>query len=170
MAAPNAVRSGTTGCNRRNPVNRITFEPHPAGLGGAVWAVIYGFGFYAFSWSEPVYTSPENATERTQGERPMRILSAAAVVVLLTAPAYAQIATPNINLIPELTSKTPEEKEQDAIKEKAYKESLKKIPDAKVSSDPWGTVRNNEAPKAATAPAKPKTKTVSSTAGTSSVR
>ena len=39
----------------------------------------------------------------------MRMLSAAAVVVLLTAPAYAQ--TPNINLMPELTSKSPEEKE-----------------------------------------------------------
>ena len=55
-------------------------------------------------------------------------------------------------------SKTPEEKEQDAIKEKAYKESLKKIPDAKTSSDPWGAVRSNDAPKTA-APAKPKTKT-----------
>ena len=46
--------------------------------------------------------------------------------------------TPNINLIPELKSKTPEEKEQEAIKEKAYRESLKKIPDAKASNDPWG--------------------------------
>jgi hypothetical protein len=98
----------------------------------------------------------------------MRILSAAAVMVLLMAPAYAQM--PNINLIPEIASKTPEEKEQDAIKERAYRESLKKIPDTKTSSDPWGTVRNNEAPKATTAPAKPKTKTGSSTAGTSSVR
>ena len=88
----------------------------------------------------------------------MRIVSAAAVMVLLTAPAYAQMATPNINLIPELASKTPEEKEQDAIKEKAYKESLKKIPDAKTSSDPWGTVRSPEPPKAA-ATAKPRTKT-----------
>ncbi|MBA2397670.1 MAG: hypothetical protein H0V72_03065, partial [Bradyrhizobium sp.] len=35
--------------------------------------------------------------------------------------------------------------------------------DAKASSDPWGTVRNNEAPKVA-APAKPKTKTGSSAA------
>ena len=97
----------------------------------------------------------------------MRILSAAAAMMLLTAPAYAQM--PNINLMPEVTSKSPEEKEQDAIKDKAYKESLKKIPDAKTSSDPWGTVRNNEAPKAA-APAKPKTKTGSSAAGNSSVR
>ena len=89
----------------------------------------------------------------------MRMLSAAAVVVLLTVPAYAQ--TPNVNLIPELQSKSPEEKEQDAIKEKAYKDSLRKIPDAKASADPWGTVRSADAPKAAAAPAK-KSKTGSS--------
>ena len=89
----------------------------------------------------------------------MRMLSAAVVMVLLTAPAYAQ--TPNVNLIPELQSKSPEEKEQDAIKEKAYKDSLRKIPDAKASADPWGTVRSADAPKAA-APAKPKTTTGSS--------
>lgn len=85
----------------------------------------------------------------------MRMLSAAVVVVLLTAPAYAQ--TPNINLMPEFQSKSPEEKEQEAVKEKAYKESLKKIPDAKASSDPWGTVRSTDAPKAAAAPKKSKT-------------
>ncbi|MEH2526583.1 MULTISPECIES: hypothetical protein [unclassified Bradyrhizobium] len=89
----------------------------------------------------------------------MRMLSAAAVVVLLTAPAYAQ--TPNINLMPEFQSKSPEEKEQDAVKDKAYKESLKKIPDAKASSDPWGTVRSTDGPKdsakAAAAPRKSKT-------------
>jgi hypothetical protein len=88
----------------------------------------------------------------------MKIFRAAALVALLaglTAPALAQ--TPNINLMPELQSKTPEEKEADAIKEKAYRESLKKIPDAKTSNDPWGTVRAAEPPK--TAPAKPKTKT-----------
>ena len=38
---------------------------------------------------------------------------------------------------------------------------LRKIPDAKASADPWGTVRSADAPKAA-APAKPKTKTGSS--------
>ena len=75
---------------------------------------------------------------------------------------------PQVNLCP-IASKTPEEKEQDAVKEKAYKESLKKIPDAKTSSDPWGTVRNNDAPKAA-APAKPKTKTGSNATGNSSAR
>ena len=90
----------------------------------------------------------------------MRMLSAAAVMVLLSVPAYAQ--APNINLIPEMQSKTPEEKEAEAAKDKAYKDSLKKIPDAKASSDPWGTVRSTDAPKAAAAPAKPKTKTGSS--------
>jgi hypothetical protein len=93
----------------------------------------------------------------------MRILSAVAVLVLLTASAYAQ----NINLIPELQSKSPEEKEQEAAKDKAYRESLRKIPDAKSSSDPWGTVRSNEPPKAAAkapAPAKPKPKAGSSAA------
>ena len=79
----------------------------------------------------------------------MRMLSAAVVMVLLTAPAYAQ--TPNVNLIPELQSKSPEEKEQDAIKEKAYKDSLRKIPDAKASSDPWGAVRSADARCAAKA-------------------
>ena len=97
----------------------------------------------------------------------MKILSVAAALLLLTVPAFAQM--PQMNMVPELASKTPEEKEQDAVKDKAYKESLKKIPDAKTSSDPWGTVRNNDAPKAV-APAKPKTKTGSSATGNSSVR
>ena len=90
----------------------------------------------------------------------MRILGAAAVIVLLTAPVYAQ--TPNINLIPEMGSRSPEEKEADAVRDKAYKESLKKIPDAKGSSDPWGSVRSTDTPKTA-APAKPRTKTGSTT-------
>jgi hypothetical protein len=89
----------------------------------------------------------------------MRIFGAvlaAATLGLLAGPVAAQ--TPNVNLIPEIRSKTPEEKEQDAIKDKAYRESLKKIPDAKASNDPWGNVRSAETPKTA-APAKPKTKT-----------
>ena len=99
----------------------------------------------------------------------MKVFRSAAVIVFLTGPAYAQNTTPNINLIPELQSKTPEEKEAEAARDKAYKESLKKIPDAKTSSDPWGAVRNNDAPKTA-APVKPKTKTGSSATGNSSVR
>jgi hypothetical protein len=88
----------------------------------------------------------------------MKVFRLAAVMALLTAPAYAQMSTPNINLIPELQSKSPEEKEQEAAQQKAYKESLKKIPDAKVSSDPWGNVRSVDTPKAP-APVKSRTKT-----------
>jgi hypothetical protein len=86
----------------------------------------------------------------------MRIFrAAAAVLVMLAGPAFAQ--SPHINLLADQPSKTPEQIEQEEAQQKAYKESLKKIPDAKVASDPWGTVRS-DAPKAA-APAKPKTKT-----------
>ena len=88
----------------------------------------------------------------------MRILGAVAVIGLLTGPAYAQMQTPNINLLSDQPSKTPEELEKEAAQQKAYKDSLKKIPDAKVSSDPWGNVRSVETPKPS-APAKPRTKT-----------
>ena len=90
----------------------------------------------------------------------MRIFRAATLVALmagLSAPVSAQMPTPSMNLMPEVRTKTPEEKEADAIKERAYRESLRKIPDAKASNDPWGTVRTAEPPKSA--PAKPKTKT-----------
>jgi hypothetical protein len=86
----------------------------------------------------------------------MRILGAVAVIALLTGPAYAQ--TPNINLLADAPSKTPEELEREAAQQKAYKESLRKIPDAKASSDPWGAVRTVETPKTS-GPAKPRGKT-----------
>jgi hypothetical protein len=85
----------------------------------------------------------------------MRVFRIAAVFALLTGPAYAQMATPNVNLIPELQSKTPEEKAAEEERDKAYRESLKKIP--------WGNVSSTDAPKTA-APVKPKTKTGSSQA------
>jgi hypothetical protein len=75
----------------------------------------------------------------------------------LAAPVSAQ--APHLNMMPELQSKTPEEKEAEAQREKAYRESLKKIPDAKGASDPWGSVRAEPAKPAA---AKPKTRTGSS--------
>jgi hypothetical protein len=90
----------------------------------------------------------------------MRVFRIAAILVVLTGPAYAQI--PQMNLIPETVSKTPEEKEAEAARDKAYKESLKKIPDAKVSSDPWGAVRSDPPKEAPKTPAKPRTKTGSS--------
>jgi hypothetical protein len=83
-----------------------------------------------------------------------------------TAPARAQMGGggdgPHINLLADAPTKSPDEIEADKVKEKAYKESLRKIPDAKASNDPWGGVRS-DAPKAApaakTSTAKAKTKT-----------
>jgi hypothetical protein len=78
----------------------------------------------------------------------MRVFRVAAVFMLLTAPAYAQ--APSINLLSELPSKTPDQIEQEAAQQKAYKDSLRKIPDAKVSTDPWGNVRSADTPKTPT--------------------
>jgi hypothetical protein len=100
---------------------------------------------------------PGKRRERPK-ERPMRVFRAVFVIALLTGPAYAQM--PNINLMPDTPTKTQDEKDADEARDKAYKESLKKIPDAKVSSDPWGTVRTD--PPKATTP-KPRTKTGSTT-------
>ena len=88
----------------------------------------------------------------------MRILGALAVIVVLTGSAHAQMSSPNINLLADTPSKTPDELEREAAQQKAYKESLKKIPDAKGSSDPWGNVRTVETPKTS-GPAKPRSKT-----------
>ena len=92
----------------------------------------------------------------------MKLFRMAAVLLAVVAgPAYAQM--PNLNLLQEGPGKTPEEKAADAEREKAYKETLKKIPDAKTSNDPWGGMRSDPpkqtaAPKASTASSAPKKK------------
>ena len=77
----------------------------------------------------------------------MKVFRMAAVLALLAGPAYAQ-EMPHINMAPDLPSKSEEEKAIDAERDKAYKESMKKIPDAKASNDPWGGMRTDP-PKAA---------------------
>ena len=85
---------------------------------------------------------------------------AAAAVALLTSPAFAQI--PPVNLLQDnRPAKTQEEKDTEAARDKAYQDSLKKIPNAKAPADPWGNVRSPDAPKAvsksaSSAKAKPK--------------
>lgn len=87
----------------------------------------------------------------------MKILGAAVLLALISFPAHAQMMPGAMNLMPEVKTMSPEEKEQDAIRQKAYRDSLRSIPDNKAGSDPWGNVRS-DAPKAA--PAKqPRTKT-----------
>jgi hypothetical protein len=94
-------------------------------------------------------------------ESMMKLFRMAAVLLaVLAGPAYAQM--PNLNLLQEGPGKTPEEKAAEAEREKAYKETLKKIPDAKSSNDPWGGMRSDPpkqpAPKAAATSAPKKTK------------
>ena len=79
----------------------------------------------------------------------MKLFRMAAVLAVLAGPAYAQM--PNLNLLQDTPSKTPEEKAAEAERDKAYKETLKKIPDSKTSNDPWGGMRT-EASKPAAPP------------------
>ncbi len=99
-----------------------------------------------------------------------KVLGAAAMIVWLASPAYAQ--SPSLSLgTPDGPAKTQQEKDAEAARDKAYKESLKKIPDAK-AADPWGIARGVDTPKSETSksetsrsvdktsvPAKPRTKT-----------
>ena len=89
------------------------------------------------------------------------VLAVLAGPTVLAGPASAQL--PNINLLQDGPSKTPEEKAAEAERDKAYKETLKKIPDSKASSDPWGGMRSDPpkqaaAPKASAATGTPKKK------------
>lgn len=79
----------------------------------------------------------------------MRAFYAAMMVAMLAGSAYAQ--SPSVNLFTPDKVRTPEEREKDKVIEDAYKAQMSKIPDQKVSSDPWGSVRGADAPK--TAPA-----------------
>lgn len=93
----------------------------------------------------------------------MKLFRVAAVLAVLAGPAYAQ--APHINLLQDGPGKTDDEKAVEAEREKAYKETLKKIPDAKTASDPWGGMRSDP-PKPATPKASAATTTKKPKAGT----
>lgn len=85
----------------------------------------------------------------------MRTFRIALIVALVASPAYAQgLGT---SIIPETPSKTPDQIEREQAIERDYKESLKKIPDGKASSDPWGSVRSAEPSRASAKPPASKT-------------
>ena len=93
----------------------------------------------------------------------MRAFRLGMVIMLLASPALAQI--PPVNLLQDKPGKTQDEKDAEAARDKAYQDTLKKIPDAKAPADPWGNVRSTDTPKApakSVSSAKPKTKTGSS--------
>jgi hypothetical protein len=79
----------------------------------------------------------------------MRLICAAAMIMILAGPAFAQInggkAPPGP---PPPTPKSRQEIEAEHAAERAYKDSLGNIPD-KPAADPWGNARSMDAPKAA---------------------
>ena len=90
------------------------------------------------------------------------ILASAAMLLLLAAPAYAQSKEQAPTPEQMMGGKTPDVIEKEREADRAYKESLKKIPDAKASSDPWGNTRTVDTAKTsvkAKASAKAGTKT-----------
>jgi hypothetical protein len=94
----------------------------------------------------------------------MRALRLAAAIMLLASPAFAQI--PKLNLLQDnKPAKTQEEKDAEDAQQKAYRDSLKKIPDAKAPSDPWGTVRSTDAPAKSASSPKPKAKSRATASG-----
>jgi len=85
----------------------------------------------------------------------MKVFRLAALLAVIAGPAYAQVM-PHINMMDDGPGKTDEQKAADAERDQRYKDTMKKIPDAKASSDPWGGMRadppKTTAPKTAAAP------------------
>jgi hypothetical protein len=81
----------------------------------------------------------------------MRVLRAAAMISLMVAgPAYAQKGAPPAPADP---PKSPTQIESEKASDKAYKNSLRNIPD-QPPADPWGGARAVEAPASKDPPAK----------------
>jgi len=77
----------------------------------------------------------------------VRVLCAVAMIAILAEPVYAQ--SKPMTLEEMMYAKTPDQIEKEQARDRAYKDSLKKIPDAKAPTDPWGNARSADAPKAA---------------------
>src|ERR1700729_1965201 len=136
-----------TGFRRKNPANPTTFE----WSGSRGWAL--------GSAGRAVICYQQKTGELSMRRRDFRSAVLVAAIMLLASPAFAQI--PKLNLLQDKPGKTQEEKDAESAQEKAYKDSLKKIPDQKAPSDPWGGVRSDAAPSAPAKSAssgKPKTK------------
>ena len=94
----------------------------------------------------------------------MKVLGAAAIIMLLAGPVFAQQQAPMQKYGDKDKEKTPNELEQERAAQRAYERSLGSVPD-KGPVDPWGIARSADAPKgdakaaAKTASPKPKTKT-----------
>jgi hypothetical protein len=91
----------------------------------------------------------------------MRILRAAAVMMLFIAPAYAQKGAPPAPTDP---PKSQTQIESERAADKAYKNSLGNIPD-KPAADPWGGARGLETTSKPVAKDPPAKRTKAGSAG-----
>jgi hypothetical protein len=87
----------------------------------------------------------------------MRAFVAAVIIALIGGLAFAQDAVPRYGDIDK--EKSPSQKEEERNAERAYKKSLRNIPDKAGPSDPWGAVRSDNAPPSATSTTQKKSKT-----------
>jgi hypothetical protein len=77
----------------------------------------------------------------------MRITAAAAALILLTGPAYAQDA-PALNLWADDKYVDPARAEKQREIDKAYRDKIKNQPaQAPAANDPWGNVRASQTPQ-----------------------
>jgi hypothetical protein len=83
----------------------------------------------------------------------MRALGAAALLALLCGPAFAELGGKAPPGPPPAAPKSRQEIESERAADRAYKDSLKNIPD-KPPADPWGNARSVDAPKNAAKGAK----------------
>jgi len=71
-----------------------------------------------------------------------KLIPAAAILVLLTGAAAAQLPMPTFHLGGDKPPPTKEQLEYQKSVDDAYKSTAKKIPDKKPVADPWGEVRS----------------------------
>ncbi|MGY3615565.1 hypothetical protein [Bradyrhizobium sp. USDA 10063] len=87
----------------------------------------------------------------------MRAFVVAVMIALMAGSAFAQEAVPRYGDVDK--EKSPSQKEEERNAERAYKRSLRNIPDKAGPSDPWGAVRSDSAPPSTTNATQKKSKT-----------
>jgi hypothetical protein len=74
------------------------------------------------------------------------LIQAAAILALVTGPAAAQVALSPFK--GQERKLTPDELKAQQQRDKDYKAAMDKIPEKKVTVDPWGNIRPAPAPQA----------------------
>jgi hypothetical protein len=70
-----------------------------------------------------------------------KVTGAIFILFLMAGAAFAQIPQPGVHLEDKKPSRTKEQQEYDKALDRAYRSTIKKIPEAEKKSDPWGDIR-----------------------------